>query len=156
MAETMIAANVTGGMQDQMRFIDKKGKWIDFDSDFPSNHRGTYKECGEWAIPIFPSNISVVGSIPTPYIFDDRCSPEDIAKAIKVAYDLGPEERLKRGKAAREWVTSDEAGMSSINMCKKFTDSVEETFAKFKPRAKFDFYKVEKKKTNYIEHKLIY
>tara|TARA_R100001509_G_scaffold49775_1_gene27153 strand:- start:7595 stop:9040 length:1446 start_codon:yes stop_codon:yes gene_type:complete len=156
MSETMIAANVTGGMQDQMRFVDDKGKWIDFDSDFPSNHRGTYKECGEWAIPIFPSNISVVGSIPTPYIFDDRCSAEDIAKAIKQSYDLGPEERSKRGKAAREWVTSDEAGMTSINMCKNFINSVEETFVKFKPRAEFDFYKVEDKKSNYIEHKLIY
>ena len=52
MCETMIAANVTGGMQDQMRFVDENGKWIEFNADFPSNHRGTYKECGEWALPI--------------------------------------------------------------------------------------------------------
>ena len=73
MAGTMIAANVTGGMQDQMRFENDKGEWLDFDSDFPSNHRGTYKKCGEWALPIFPSNISLAGSPKTPYIFDDRC-----------------------------------------------------------------------------------
>ena len=70
MAETMIAANVTGGMQDQMRFTDDKGEWFTPSKDVPSNHRGTYKEHGEWSIPIFPSNISLVGSVPTPYIFD--------------------------------------------------------------------------------------
>ena len=66
MTETMIAANVTGGMQDQMRFVDDKGKWIDFDADFPSNHRGTYKECGEWAKPIFPTNSCLLYTSPSP------------------------------------------------------------------------------------------
>ena len=69
-----IIANVTGGMQDQMRFEDEDGEWIDFDADFPSNHRGTYKKHGEWAFPVYPTSRSAQGSIPTPYIFDDRCS----------------------------------------------------------------------------------
>ena len=156
MAETMIAANVTGGMQDQMRFVDNKGKWIDFDADFPSNHRGTYKECGEWALPIFPTNRSVVGSVPTPYIFDDRCNFEDIAKAIETAYNFGPEERSRRGKLAREWVTSDEAQMTAANMCINVIESVEECMEKFTPRPDFDFIKVEEVKRDYVEHKLIY
>ena len=69
---TPIIANVTGGMQDQMRFEFEDGTWINFDADFPSNHRGTYKKHGKWAFPVYPSNISIVGSPPTPYIFDDR------------------------------------------------------------------------------------
>lgn len=156
MAETMIAANVTGGMQDQMRFTDDKGKWIDFSSDFPSNHRGTYRDCGIWALPVFPSNISVVGSPTTPYIFDDRCSFEDLALAIEESYNLTPEERLARGKAAREWVTSEESGMSALSMCKNVITSIEETLDKFKPRPEFDFIKIENSKPDYIEHKLIY
>ena len=156
MAETMIAANVTGGMQDQMRFTDKKGEWIDFDADFPSNHRGTYKDCGDWAIPIFPSNISVVGSIPTPYIFDDRCSFEDIASAIEECYNLTPEERQQRGRSAREWVTSEESGMSAVSMCNNVINSIEETLKVFTPRPDFDFIKVEEQKRDYVEHKLIY
>ncbi len=156
MAETMIAANVTGGMQDQMRFTDKKGEWIDFDADFPSNHRGTYKNCGDWAIPIFPSNISVVGSIPTPYIFDDRCSFEDIASAIEECYNLTPEERQQRGRSAREWVTSEESGMSAVSMCNNVINSIEETLKVFTPRPDFDFIKVEEQKRDYVEHKLIY
>jgi glycosyltransferase involved in cell wall biosynthesis len=156
MAETMIAANVTGGMQDQMRFVDENGEWYTPSSDVPSNHRGTYKEHGEWALPIFPSNISLVGSVPTPYIFDDRCSFEDIASAIEEAYKLTPEERTKKGKLAREWVTSKEAKMSASNMSLNVIDAIDETIESFKPRSKFDIIKVEKLKRDYVEHKLLY
>jgi hypothetical protein len=69
----MIIGNVTGGIQDQMRFDDEKGEWIDFNEEFCSNHFGKYKKCGQWAIPVFPNNMSLVGSVPTPYIFDDSC-----------------------------------------------------------------------------------
>lgn len=156
MAGKMIIANVTGGMQDQMRFTDENGKWIDFTSDFPSNHRGTYKECGEWAVPVFPSNISMVGSVPTPYIYDDRCRPEDVAKALEEVYNMGKEERSRRGAAAREWVTSDESGMSARQMCENVLDAMDETFEKFVPRTRFDLYKIEDRPKKYITHKLIY
>lgn len=155
MAGTMIIANVTGGMQDQMRFTDDKGKWIDFDADFPSNHRATYKECGEWAVPVFPSNISLAGSPKTPYIFDDRCSPEDAAKALVEVYNLGPEERKRRGLKGREWVTSEESGMSARVMCNNVIDSVEEAFTNFVPRSKYDIIKVENNHQETITHKLI-
>ncbi len=57
-----IIANVTGGMQDQMRFEFEDGTWIDFDADFPSNHNGTLREHGEWAFPVYPTNRSIQGS----------------------------------------------------------------------------------------------
>tara|TARA_R110000764_G_scaffold12167_2_gene35922 strand:- start:665 stop:2113 length:1449 start_codon:yes stop_codon:yes gene_type:complete len=156
MSETMIIANTTGGMQDQMRFVDENGQWIDFDADFPSNHRGTYKEHGEWAIPVYPSNISLVGSVPTPYIFDDRCSFDDIALAIETVYDIPKEERDARGKAGRAWAKSDESRMSATMMCQNVIESIEETFVKFKPRPRFELIKVEDKKPNIIKHKLVY
>ena len=70
---TPIIANVKGGMQDQMRFIDENGKWFTPSPDVPSNHRGTYKKHGKWVLPVYPSNSSIVGSPATPYIFDSRC-----------------------------------------------------------------------------------
>jgi len=156
MAGKMIIANTTGGMQDQMRFTDENGDWIDFSSDFPSNHRGTYKDHGLWAVPVYPSNISMVGSVPTPYIFDDRCAPEDVAKAIVEVYEMGKEERDRRGLAAREWVTSDESGMSARQMCENVIDAMNETFEKFTPRSRFDLHKVTERPKRYITHKLIY
>lgn len=156
MTGKMIIANVTGGMQDQMRFTDENGKWIDFTPDFPSNHRGTYKEHGEWAIPVYPSNISLVGSVPTPYIFDDRCSSEDVAKAILQAYNMPKEERDAKGVKAREWVTSDESGMSARQMCENVIDAMEESFEKFTPRGRFEVHKITDRPKKHITHKLIY
>ena len=155
MAGKMIIANVTGGMQDQMRF-EHDGKWIDFTPDFPSNHRGTVKDCGDWAVPVFPSNISLVGSVPTPYIFDDRCAPEDVAKALCDVYDMGKEERDRRGLLAREWVTSDESGMSARQMCENVIDSMNEAFETFVPRTRYDLYTVTDRPKKYVNHKLIY
>jgi hypothetical protein len=156
MSGKMIIANVTGGMQDQMRFTDENGKWIDFSSDFPSNHRGTYKEHGEWAIPVYPSNISLVGSVPTPYIFDDRCEPLDVAKAILQAYNMSKEERDEKGLKAREWVTSDESGMSARQMCENVIDAMDQSFEKFIPRERFELHKITDRPKKRITHKLIY
>ena len=155
MSGKMIIANVTGGMQDQMRF-EHNGEWIDFTPEFPSNHRKTVKSCGDWAVPVFPSNISLVGSVPTPYIFDDRCAPEDVAKALCEVYDLPKEERERRGLLAREWVTSDESGMSARQMCENVIDAMDEAFEKFEPRPRFELYKATDRPKKRITHKLIY
>jgi len=154
MTGTMVIPNVTGGMQDQCRFTDKNGKWIDFDSDFPSNHRGTYKDCGAWAEPVFPSNISLAGSPGTPYIFDDRCDPNDVAASLEYVYKLPKEQREANGLAGRDWLLSEEAQMTSDSMCNNVIEAMEETFIKFKPRARFDVFKAEKPSSGKITHAL--
>ena len=138
-----IIANVTGGMQDQMRFENEKGEWIKFTEEFGSNHFGVYKKSGKWAFPVFPSNMSLIGSVPTPYIFDDRVDFRDAADAIYEVYSLSSEERKERGKAAREWVTSDEAMMTAKNMCVNFIKYADETLTKWVPRTPYDFIKIE-------------
>ena len=156
MCGKMIMATVTGGMQDQMRFVDENGKWIDFDEKFCSNHYGTYKEHGKWAVPLFPTNQSIVGSIPTPYILDDRASFIDASEKLEQVYNMTSEERFERGLAGREWVLSKEAMMSAKHMCDNVIDCVDETFEKFKPRKKFELIKIEKLPKNKIVHKLVY
>ena len=155
LAGTMILANVTGGMQDQLRFS-KNGGWIDFDADFPSNHRGTIKEHGEWAVPVFPSNISVVGSVPTPYIFDDRCSPEDVGEELYNLYLLPREERKRKGMLGREWATGPEAGFTSEIMADRVIEAIDTLLQTWQPREKFEFIKVQDREPNYINHKLLY
>ena len=141
-----IIATVTGGMQDQMRFEDENGDWIKFTEEFGSNHRGKYKKHGKWAYPVFPSNLSLVGSIPTPYIFDDRAEPFDIAEQIKQVYltkTKYPEKYEMECKEAREWVMSDESMQSSRWMCKNVIDSLDETFDTWGPRHRFELIKIE-------------
>ena len=154
MAGTMIIATVTGGMQDQMRFEDENGDWIDFDNKFPSNHRGTYKECGEWAVPVFPSNISLQGSVKTPYIWDDRISPEDLTKAMLEVYNTPKKDRKKKGLKGREWAMSEEAKFTADLMSKNISDAIDDTIENFKPRSRFDLIKVEDIKPKYVEHSI--
>jgi len=154
MSGTMIIANVTGGMQDQMRFEDENGSWIEFREGFYSNHFGKYKKCGEWAIPVFPSNISIQGSVPTPYIADDRADFRDAAKALKEVYDMGNEERIRRGKLGREWVTSDEAMMSADNMSLNIIEAVDKTFDNFKPRERYNIINTKNTGTKTLKYPL--
>lgn len=145
MCGKMIIANVTGGMQDQMRFEDEKGNWIEFDESFCTNHLGRYKKCGEWAIPVFPAGISIQGSPPTPYIADDRVDFRDASKAIMDLYNMEAEERDRRGLVARDWVTSSESMMSARAMSENFTAAIHHTLATWKPRERFHIRKIEER-----------
>ena len=143
MAGRMIIAPVQGGMQDQMRFEDEKGNWINFTSEHPSNADGKYKKCGKWAMPIFPKTRSVKGSPLTPYIFSTQCSVEDAAIALMKVYKLGPEEIKERGLAGREWATSEEAKMTSAHMGQGFIDNISNLLEKWEPRKRFNILKVD-------------
>jgi len=151
-----IIANVTGGMQDQMRFVDHKGEWFTPDSKVPSNHRGTYKNHGKWALPVYPSNISIVGSVPTPYIFDDRCDAGDAANRLLEAYEMGPQERKIRGSLGRQWATSKEAGFTSEQMGYRVMDNINNLLETWKPRKKYNLIKVDKIKRQFTPHNLNY
>jgi len=156
MSGTMIIGNVTGGMQDQMRFEDEDGNWYTPSFEIPSNHMGRYKKHGEWAVPVFPSNISLVGSVPTPYIHDDRCDFRDVAQAIKQVYDLPKEERQRRGLVGHEWALSEESMMSGRNMGRNLIKYVDQTFEQFVPRTKYDILKVQDLPKKYVKHPVVY
>ena len=151
-----IIANVTGGMQDQMRFEDENGNWFTPSSKIPSNHRGTYKKHGEWAFPVFPSSRTLVGSPPTPYIWDDTCRPEDAAEQIMNVYKLSPEEREAKGLKGREWALGDEAGFISEIQGKRVIEAFNELFETWKPREKFELINTIEVKDRVLNHELLY
>ena len=150
-----IIANVTGGMQDQMRFV-KNGKWVDFDADFPSNHNGTLREHGEWAFPVYPTNRSIQGSPITPYIWDDRCTSEDAATQIKAVYDLSKEERKAKGMKGREWALSEEAGLTGEKMGQRVIKHLDTLFDTWTPREKFELINTKNIQKRVLNHKLLY
>ncbi len=156
LAGTPIIANVTGGMQDQMRFEDKNGGWIDFNADFPSNHTGRYQKCGKWALPVFPNNRSLVGSPPTPYIWDDRCTSEDAAERIMELYKMSPEQRKEAGNAGYEWATNNEAGFTSEHMGNRIITNLDKLFNTWVPREDYEFINVSEVKEDILPHKLLY
>ena len=139
-----IVVNVTGGLQDQCGFKKEDGTYLtvdDYTDEFQSNHRGKYKECGEWAFPVFPSNLSLQGSPPTPYIYDDRPRYEDAAEGLKYFYDMGEEKRKEVGEKGIEFVQTEEIGMTAENMSKRFTKDMDTAFEKWTPRKRYTLYK---------------
>ena len=156
MAGTMIIANVTGGMQDQMRFEDENGEWFTPSKDVPSNHRGTYKKHGKWAFPVYPTSRSIQGSPPTPYIYDDRCKWEDVVERYKELYNMDPKERKERGLAGREWALSEEAGFYAEKQGERVIEAFNTLFKTWKPREDFEIIDVNNVPGKYLNHKIEY
>ena len=111
---TPIITNVTGGMQDQMRFEDENGNWFTPSPDLPSNHTGKYKKNME--------------NGPSQYIqqtghYKDHLKPltfgmidvqlKTLVIELKEVYNLGHDKRVEAGMKGREWALSDEAGFTS-------------------------------------------
>jgi glycosyltransferase involved in cell wall biosynthesis len=143
MTGRVLINNVTGGLQDQCRFTDENGKWIEFNEKFASNHGGKYKKHGDWVKPIFPASINLQGSIPTPYIFDDRCDIRDISRAIYYWYVTPSNIRLSNGLEGRKWALSEEAGMSAEQMCTRFSTAVSKVMQNWVAPKRFSAYNVQ-------------
>jgi hypothetical protein len=155
LAGNPIIANVTGGMQDQMRFEDEDGNWFTPSAEIPSNNTGKYKKCGEWAFPVFPTNRSIQGSPQTPYIWDDRCRPEDAAEQIMAVYSLDKEERKAKGLKGREWALS-EAGFTGHIQGKRIIEAFDTLFETWKPREKYELINANEVEDRVINHNLLY
>jgi glycosyltransferase involved in cell wall biosynthesis len=148
MAGTPMVVNVTGGMQDQCGFK-LKGKHVtyeDYDEIHSFHDDRKWKDnkdltWGEWVKPVWPSNRSLQGSIPTPYIFDDRCRWDDVADRFKEWYDTSKEERRRVGEIGREWMLKEEIGMSAKHMCERFIKDMDRGFEKWTPQKRFTLYK---------------
>jgi len=145
MCGTPIIVNVTGGLQDQcgFRLKDKHITYQDY-AEIESLHDWRKWENnedlthGEWVKPVWPKSRSLQGSIPTPYIFDDRCDWVDVSERIGEWYEAGKEERDECGFKGHEFVCSDEAMMSARAMCGLFIDHMDTAFDKWTPRKRFE------------------
>ncbi len=139
---TPIIVNMTGGLQDQCGVRDDDGNLLTPNDyiELGSNHRGKYKTHGEWVKPVYPSSISLQGSPPTPYIWDDRCNPEDVAKNLREFYDMGREERKRLGSLGTDFCKENQ--MTSEAMGQNFIDSMNGAFKNWKSRERYTMEKV--------------
>lgn len=142
MAGNMIIAPVQGGMQDQMRFEDENGDWINFTSEHPTNSNGKYRKHGEWAIPMWPKTRSLKGSPQTPYIYASQVDIEDAGLGLLSCYQLGRKEIQRRGLKGREWLLSEESSMTAKGMGENFINYIKILFEKWTPIEKYTIEKV--------------
>ena len=158
MAGTPIIVNITGGLQDQCGFKLKKYapdrtgftevlltaddyceiKSLHDDRKWKDNPDLTW---GEWVKPVWPSNRALVGSIPTPYIFDDRCRFDDVAVAMKEWYEMDSDKRKECGMKGNQYVNDEEVMMTGKMMSQNFIDHMDKGFEMWKPRKRYSIFK---------------
>jgi glycosyltransferase involved in cell wall biosynthesis len=138
MAGTPIIVNVTGGLQDQCGFNYSEDDYITFGTLHDKKTHGSTLH-GEWVVPVWPAAINLNGSVPTPYIFDDRVNDYEVSHAIGQVYSWTKEERKERGLKAREFMLDN---LSNKIMCDKMIEGFEQTFENWKPRERFNLYRI--------------
>jgi hypothetical protein len=150
MAGTPIIVNVTGGLQDQCGFLNDNYKGNsetflnvnDYGVDeFFSNHNGKYTRHGSWVKPVFPSTRSLQGSVPTPYIFDDRADYKEVAEIIFEYYVTSKADRKAAGLSGREFLMNEEIMMTADKMSENFIKFMEHGLKYWKPRKRLEVFK---------------
>jgi glycosyltransferase involved in cell wall biosynthesis len=139
MAGTPIIVNVTGGMQDQCGF-EMDGKYLtaeDYVKIGSLNDKKQYENTkhGDWVKPIWPVR-STTGSVPTPYIFDDRIDFTDITPLIMEWYNTPKKDRDIAAQKGREWMLGDGL-LSREAMCNALVEGMEGAFENWKPKQNF-------------------
>lgn len=138
MAGTPIIVTVTGGLQDQCGFDYTAEDYIKIGTLHHKNTHGNISH-GEWAFPVWPSAININGSPVTPFIYDDRVNDDEVADSIFQLYNLSKEERKERGLKGREFAIQN---LSSKIMCDEMVKGIEGAIENYKPKKRFNLYKV--------------
>lgn len=146
MAGTPIIVNVTGGLQDQCGFT-VNGKLLTADDYIEIGSLHNWRkwkdtvQWGDWVIPIWPKAQSLAGSIPTPYIWDDRVDIVEVTDAILEMYNLPQPERKANGLKGRKAFIG-ELGLSSENMCKTMMDGIDNAISNWTPRKRYELFQI--------------
>jgi glycosyltransferase involved in cell wall biosynthesis len=146
MAGTPIIVNVTGGLQDQCGF-EVDGKLLTHEDyiKIGSLHEWRKWESkakpGVWVRPVWSRALALAGSVPTPYIWDDRVDVEEVAEAIEEMYNTPKETRKANGLIGREAFMGD-MGLTHKNMCQQLENGIESVFENWKPRERFEVFKI--------------
>ena len=148
MAGTPIIVNVTGGLQDQCGFKKKSdGKYFTAEDYKKIGSLHNYREWedkvthGEWVKPVWPRTQTMVGSVPTPYIIDDKVDVVEVAEAIRYWYDIPRQERKNRGMIGREEFLG-EMGLNAKNQNECMANGILKAIENWKPKEKFNVYKI--------------
>ena len=148
MAGTPIIVNVTGGLQDQCGFKKKSdGKYFTAEDYKKIGSLHNYREWedkvthGEWVKPVWPRTQTMVGSVPTPYIIDDKVDVVEVAEAIRYWYDTAPEKRKEAGLKGREEFMG-EMGLNAKNQNECMANGILKAIENWKPKEKFNVYKI--------------
>lgn len=155
-AGTPIIANMTGGIQDYCNVRDENGEWFTPNEKVWSNHRGMYVDMGEWVFPVWPATLSIVGSVPTPYIFSSRCDYNDVVDQMLDVWDTKhtntPDPLPTYGAKGREWIQREEVAMTTEAMCNNFIKHTSNMLENWEPIDRYSIIPLDGTETlNHVE-----
>jgi len=120
MAGTPMIATITGGLQDQMGWVEASDKKeIHNFKHVTKNSKGMYIH-GKWAYPLKPVS-KITGSPATPYIYDDVVGFEEISQTLHKVWEN--KDSLKEdGLVGRKWMLDNV--LNSDYMINRFKQSM--------------------------------
>jgi glycosyltransferase involved in cell wall biosynthesis len=121
--ETPIIVTMTGGLQEQVTYVEKVSK----DMMLKRNAKNSSVTLYEHGIGIEPSSKAIIGSQDVPFIYEDRLSQSSVVEAFMKMYELGKEKRAELGKAGRAHV---EKNYNFENFAKQWEDIMVKTYEK--------------------------
>lgn len=140
---------VTGGLQDQCGFRFKDTGELLVADDYIKigslHDHVIWKdkvESGEWVKPVWATAQTMNGSVPTPYIIDDKVNQYDLAQAFSEWYDTPEEDRKKAGVAGRDFFMRDDHGYNSKRMCSTMIEGIDGALENWKPKERYSLYKL--------------
>ena len=98
--ETPIITTMTGGLQEQVTYIEKVSQEMMLKRNAKASPVTEYEN----GIGLEPSSKAIIGSQEVPFIYEDRLSGKQISEALLKMYEYGSEKRAELGKAGREHV----------------------------------------------------
>jgi len=119
--ETPIIVTMTGGLQEQVTFIEKVTEDMMLKRNAKSKPITEYKH----GIGLEPSSKAIIGSQEVPFIYEDRLSGKQVSDALLMMYEYGSEKRDELGKAGREHV---EKNYSFENFINRWEEILLETY----------------------------
>ena len=121
--ETPIIITMTGGLQEQVTFVEKVTEEIMLKRNAKAKSITEY----EHGIGLEPTSKAIIGSQEVPFIYEDRLSGNQVSDALLMMYEYGPEKRAELGRAGAEHV---EKNYNFTTFAKRWEEILLETHKK--------------------------
>jgi glycosyltransferase involved in cell wall biosynthesis len=132
-----IIANPTGGMVDQLGYVNSIGQPVPWTKEFKDNLK-SYKN-GSWAYPL-ANQRTIVGSPATPYLYDENASIESIVSGLQFWHSMNQEDRTARGLKGREFCLTQ--GLNSNSFGKACFRDIKFSIDNFRKTAMFGLHQI--------------
>ena len=136
LAGKVTITNQTGGIVDQTGYT-KDNQPLEWT---PENFKqlSSYSP-GSWCYPLYGQR-TIIGSPPTPYLYDYNASIDDIVTGLQHWYLIPKPERQARGKENRHFAIKN--GLTANTFATQVVADLKDLMTNFKPKPTFDLYEV--------------